>query len=96
MQALSLRGKETDMSAPPKYRRVLLKVSGEALLGDQPFGIDEKMVDRIAVTPWQTSSAMMLLRRPPGSEPGSPYPGDGRPVHQVTPALARTVRPGSG
>ncbi len=31
-----------------RFRRVLLKLSGEALLGDQPFGIDEKMVDRIA------------------------------------------------
>ena len=31
-----------------RFKKVLLKVSGEALLGDQPFGIDEKMVDRIA------------------------------------------------
>ena len=30
------------------YKRVLLKVSGEALLGDQPFGIDDAVVDRIA------------------------------------------------
>src|SRR5690606_33601123 len=30
------------------FRRVLLKLSGEALLGEQAFGIDEKMVDRIA------------------------------------------------
>ena len=32
----------------PKYRRVLLKVSGEALMGDEPYGIDLKMVERIA------------------------------------------------
>ena len=32
----------------PKYRRVLLKVSGEALMGDQPYGIDVGTVDRIA------------------------------------------------
>src|SRR6201996_9598202 len=32
----------------PKYRRVLLKVSGEALMGDQSFGIDVGTVDRIA------------------------------------------------
>src|SRR5262249_52828883 len=32
----------------PKYRRVLLKVSGEALMGEQPFGIDIGTVDRIA------------------------------------------------
>ncbi len=36
------------MAGEVRYRRVLLKLSGEALLGDQPFGIDEKMVDRIA------------------------------------------------
>jgi len=35
-------------SATPKYRRVLLKISGEALMGDEPYGIDLKMVDRIA------------------------------------------------
>jgi uridylate kinase len=34
------------MSAPI-YRRVLLKVSGEALMGSQPFGIDIATVDRI-------------------------------------------------
>lgn len=32
----------------PKFRRVLLKVSGEALMGDSEFGIDNKTVDRIA------------------------------------------------
>jgi uridylate kinase len=30
------------------YRRVLLKLSGEALMGDQPFGIDEAVVSTIA------------------------------------------------
>jgi len=30
------------------YRRVLLKVSGEALMGDRPFGLDTKTVERIA------------------------------------------------
>jgi uridylate kinase len=35
------------MSAP-KYRRVLLKVSGEALMGSGAFGIDIATVDRIA------------------------------------------------
>ncbi len=43
---------ETSSSGPqspgPKYRRVLLKVSGEALMGDEPYGIDLKMVERIA------------------------------------------------
>lgn len=36
------------MKAPRRFKRVVLKVSGEALLGGQPFGIDGKMVDRIA------------------------------------------------
>ena len=36
------------MSAKPKYKRLLLKVSGEALLGDQEFGIDTKMTAKIA------------------------------------------------
>ena len=36
------------MSDNLKYKRVLLKVSGEALLGDQEFGIDQKPVEMIA------------------------------------------------
>src|SRR5512141_2881555 len=36
------------MPSAPKYRRVLLKVSGEALMGGQAFGIDLNTVDRIA------------------------------------------------
>ncbi|MCT8998451.1 UMP kinase [Chelativorans intermedius] len=36
------------MSATPRYRRVVLKVSGEALMGSQGFGIDVSVVDRIA------------------------------------------------
>lgn len=31
-----------------KYKRFLLKISGEALLGDQEFGIDQKPVEMIA------------------------------------------------
>ncbi|PLW77492.1 UMP kinase [Cohaesibacter celericrescens] len=31
-----------------KYKRILLKVSGEALMGDQSFGIDQKVVARVA------------------------------------------------
>ena len=33
---------------PPVYRRVLLKLSGESLMGDLPFGIDLFAVERIA------------------------------------------------
>ncbi len=36
------------MTPAPKFRRVLLKVSGEALMGSQQFGIDIGTVDRIA------------------------------------------------
>src|SRR3954464_6842316 len=32
----------------PRYSRVLLKISGEALMGAQPYGIDIDTVDRIA------------------------------------------------
>lgn len=34
-------------AAAPKYGRVLLKLSGEALAGDRGFGIDPPVVDRI-------------------------------------------------
>ena len=30
------------------YRRALVKISGEALMGDQPYGVDPAQVDRIA------------------------------------------------
>lgn len=33
----------------PKYKRVLLKLSGEALMGDLSFGIDPSVLDRIAL-----------------------------------------------
>ena len=37
------------MSDPePRYRRVMLKLSGEALMGSQSFGIDPKVVQNIA------------------------------------------------
>ena len=36
------------MGKPYKYDRVLLKVSGEALMGDQSYGIDVSTTDRIA------------------------------------------------
>jgi uridylate kinase len=40
-------GKE-DFMANGRYRRVLLKLSGEVLMGDQPFGIDPDTVARVA------------------------------------------------
>ena len=36
------------MDQPAAYKRVLLKASGEALMGAQGFGIDVGVVDQIA------------------------------------------------
>ena len=36
------------MLTAPRYARVLLKVSGEALMGEDNYGIDVGTVDRIA------------------------------------------------
>ncbi len=36
------------MAETPKYRRLLLKISGEALMGGQDFGLDQNAVERIA------------------------------------------------
>jgi uridylate kinase len=36
------------MSSSPVYRRVLLKLSGEALMGEAPFGIDPAVTTQIA------------------------------------------------
>ncbi|MDG2288844.1 MAG: UMP kinase, partial [Woeseiaceae bacterium] len=33
---------------PVQYRRVLLKLSGEALMGDLEYGIEPKVIQRIA------------------------------------------------
>ena len=34
--------------AKPRYKKILLKVSGEVLMGDQPFGIDTDTLERTA------------------------------------------------
>jgi len=36
------------MSNPLKYRRILLKLSGEALMGEADYGIDPKVIGRLA------------------------------------------------
>jgi uridylate kinase len=36
------------MAGKPKYQRVLLKISGEALMGGRDYGLDSGTVDRIA------------------------------------------------
>ncbi len=37
-----------NLLVPLAYRRIMLKLSGEALMGDQGYGIDPKVVDTIA------------------------------------------------
>ena len=37
------------MSTEKKFKRILLKLSGEALMGSQGFGIDPKVLDRMAL-----------------------------------------------
>ncbi|MGE4528407.1 MAG: UMP kinase [Rhodospirillaceae bacterium] len=36
------------MTAQPKFRRILLKLSGEGLMGQQEYGLDERVVERLA------------------------------------------------
>jgi len=38
----------SDVTSAPKYKRVLLKVSGEVLMGEQSYGIDMHTVDAVA------------------------------------------------
>ncbi|HEX3663739.1 MAG TPA: UMP kinase [Rhizomicrobium sp.] len=45
------------MGEAPKYDRVLLKVSGEALMGAQNYGIDITTVDRIAADVGEASAS---------------------------------------
>jgi uridylate kinase len=41
---------EPSEAGAPIYKRVLLKVSGEVLMGDTPYGIDMKTVDAVAAS----------------------------------------------
>ena len=34
-------------AAAPAYRRILLKLSGEALMGEDSYGINREVIDRI-------------------------------------------------
>lgn len=44
---MSINGKS---GITPKYRRVLLKLSGEALAGEDKFGIDIEAANALAAT----------------------------------------------
>ena len=39
--------KQPEVAAAPKYKRVLLKLSGEALMGEDAYGINRATIDRI-------------------------------------------------
>ena len=54
--------------AQPRYKRVLLKVSGEALLGDQPFGIDTGVLDSTAEDIAEVVKSGVELCLEPGPE----------------------------
>src|SRR5258708_21833551 len=41
------RQKQPGMAATAKYKRILLKLSGEALMGDDAFGINRATIERI-------------------------------------------------
>ncbi len=56
---------EDDFPGPVKYKRVLLKLSGEALLGRDEYGIDPEVVSRIAqeiatVAEWGVDVAVVV------------------------------------
>ncbi|NVK11866.1 MAG: UMP kinase [Gammaproteobacteria bacterium] len=42
-------GLSEKLSKDRKYKRILLKLSGEELMGDQDFGIDPKVLDKMAL-----------------------------------------------
>ncbi|HYY62934.1 MAG TPA: UMP kinase, partial [Burkholderiales bacterium] len=39
----------------PKYKRILLKLSGEALMGEDPFGINRQTIENIVAEVAQVS-----------------------------------------
>ena len=39
--------RQPELAAALKFKRVLLKLSGEALMGDDPFGINRATLERI-------------------------------------------------
>ena len=45
---MSLAESHTQPAAAPAYRRVLLKISGEALMGEGQYGIDQSVCERVA------------------------------------------------
>lgn len=48
MSASGDQNPETPAGLKPRYRRILLKISGEFLKGNSPFGIDTTLIERLA------------------------------------------------
>src|SRR2546422_11217831 len=42
-----MKTSQAEMAATLKYKRILLKLSGEALMGDDSFGINRSTIERI-------------------------------------------------
>ncbi|RCI70307.1 hypothetical protein DT376_35240, partial [Pseudomonas aeruginosa] len=55
----------------PRYKRILLKLSGEALMGSEEFGIDPKVLDRMALEIGQLVGIGVQLSLKHNSEPTS-------------------------
>ena len=47
-EAAAPNGRNPTMPPKPKYRRILLKLSGEGLMGEREYGIDPDTVERIS------------------------------------------------
>ncbi|MEI7608824.1 MAG: UMP kinase, partial [Rhodospirillaceae bacterium] len=45
---MAIRLTKGDDDSAPRYRRVLLKISGEALMGKGEYGLESETVTRIA------------------------------------------------
>ncbi|HEX7130527.1 MAG TPA: UMP kinase [Rhodanobacteraceae bacterium] len=49
------------MAAKPKYQRILLKLSGEALMGELDYGIDPQVIGRLAEEILEVRAAGVLI-----------------------------------
>ena len=52
------------MAADKVYKRILLKLSGEALTGQEAFGIDPKVLDQLALEIGQLVGICLLYTSP--------------------------------
>ena len=62
----------------PAYKRILLKLSGEALMGNDPYGINREVIDRIVAEIGNPALALFVLgeivaagRKDRAGEPGA-------------------------